>query len=336
MTTPAFGRRSLLALGAGAALGCGSAPEKIVYEPGRVDLPAAALDRDPLALLPSKGVGYFRVDCRALFASRFGERLLAIVRGRAPVPPSAGFEPARDLETIHGGVFALAGADLAAVATGRFEPAKIESAADGVQQTPFGAPVVRSQYAGRGLYTAANVGFSVLTPRTVLFGNETGIRRALDRVAIGKLSRSVPRWMEKLLATQGAPIVGGMDLAGHDLTDVLSQELAFLDGAEALRALVDLEPPGINVAGSITYPDEAAAGAALARLRANYAALTGLSMFAGLVGLENPIRRFSPAPRGREITFEIGLDGDASSRMLDKFADRLLGALPLTPAGSAP
>ena len=67
----------------------------------------------------------------------------------------------------------------------------IEAAADGSQVTPLGVPVVRSTYAGRKLYTVANFGFSVLTSHTVLFGNETGIRRTLDRIERGDVYRLV-------------------------------------------------------------------------------------------------------------------------------------------------
>ncbi len=52
--------------------------------------------------------------------------------------------------------------------------------------------MVKSSYAGRSLYTAGNMGFTVLTQKTLLFGNDTGIRRALDRIQEGRAKRQQP------------------------------------------------------------------------------------------------------------------------------------------------
>src|SRR5262249_41694159 len=147
-----------------------------------------------------------------------------------PLPASAGFEPKRDLERVYTGVYSMSGADVAGVAIGAFDKDKIEAAADGTQKTPLGVPVTKSSYADRTLYTAGNVGFTVLTSRTALFGNDTGIRRALDRIKEGRAKRQLPPWMDKLLSTPNAPLVVGADLTSQPLPDAARSQLPFLEG----------------------------------------------------------------------------------------------------------
>src|SRR6185369_16970153 len=118
-------------------------------------------------------------------------------------------------DVLYIGLYSMSGADVAGVAIGRFNPQAIDQAADGVTQTPLGAPLVKTTYAKQTLYVSRNVGFAVLTPRTALFGDETGIRRALDRLSEGRASHDVPKWEDSVLATPNAPIAGAFDFAGQ-------------------------------------------------------------------------------------------------------------------------
>jgi len=43
------------------------------------------------------------------------------------------------------------------------------------------------------------------TVRTALFGNQTGIRRALDRIKEGRAKREIPAWAGKVLNQSGVP-----------------------------------------------------------------------------------------------------------------------------------
>src|SRR5688500_3895247 len=132
---------------------CAKQEDVIVRSGEGKALTAPAIDADPIALLPGNAVGVATIDAKKLFQSSFGNSLLAIVRARSPVPARADFEPSRDLERIYLGAYSMQGADVAAVAVGTFKPERIAEA-EGELKTITGAPVVKSSYAGRTLYTS--------------------------------------------------------------------------------------------------------------------------------------------------------------------------------------
>ncbi len=316
-------RFAVLVLAAAVVTACPKKEDTIIESGAGKSLTDEQIDREPLALLPSGGIGYATADAKQLFASEFGQKLLSLAKARAPVPPSAGFEPSRDLDRLYVGVYSMQGADFAVVATGRFDRTAIESAADGVQQTPLGAPLVKSSYAGRSLYTSRNLGFTVLTSRTVLLGNETGIRRALDRIKEGRVKLSVPDWMAELIATPNAPIAAGFDLRAQPLTDATRQQLPFLEGLETARMLANFEPPGLNVAGTLTYPDEAAAQRGAAALKRVDEMAKSWGWVASLLGIAQPIQKLEAQSQGSDAQFVAGLDGKAVGQLLDQAANYL-------------
>lgn len=303
--------------------GCPKKEDTIVETGAGQSLSDEQIDSQPLALLPSGGVGYLSADAKKLFASEFGQKLLTIATTRAPVPPSAGFEPSRDLDHLWVGVYSMQGVDFAAVATGRFDRAAIEAAADGVQQTPLGAPLVKSSYAGRALYTSRNVGFTVLTGRTVIFGNETGIRRALDRIKEGRVKVSVPDWFAELTQTPNAPVVAGFDLRAQPLTDATRQQLPFLEGLETARMLANFEPPGLNVAGTLTYPDDASATRGAQALQQVNEMVKSWGWVASLLGIAQPIQKLEAQAKGSDAQFVAGLEAKAVGQLLDQAANYL-------------
>ncbi len=313
-------RGSALLLAVGLALSaCGGAKEELVVKTGGATLDAKRIDADPLALLPSGAVGVVSLDARRMFASSFGKEFLALVASRVPLPPAAGFQPERDLQHLYLGAYTYTGLDTVGIAVGSFDQEKIESAADGTQLAPLGLPVVRSSYAGRTLYTAGNLGFAVLTAQTVLLGNETGIRRALDRLQEGRLARSTPGWLHRLMQTD-APMVAGFALKESDVTDSLRQQLPFLGGAETARILGNFEPPGINLAGSITYPSAERATAGAAELERSYANLGSITALTQFLGFGNPIKSFEVRAQTREAQFVAGLDGAGVTQLLGLLA----------------
>ena len=174
------------------ALGCSKNEDIIVQTGAGKELRAVDIDQQPLALLPSGVIGIASLDTNQLFASAFGNRLLRLLNQRLPVPAGADFQPARDLQHLYLGLYSMQGADLSGVALGRFDKAKIEAAVNGVAKTPQGVPIAKRQYAGRTLYTASGAGFCLLTDSTALFGDDTGIRRALDRIREGRVKRQTP------------------------------------------------------------------------------------------------------------------------------------------------
>ncbi|HEY8946934.1 MAG TPA: hypothetical protein VIM73_21975, partial [Polyangiaceae bacterium] len=133
---------------------CAKKDDVILRTADGKELTAEAIDADPLALLPGNPVGAATLDARQLFASQLGQRLLAIVQARSPLPAESDFVPSRDLERVYLGFYSMqGGADVAGVAVGRFDPSRIEKAAQSSPRNAVGAPVVASQYAGRTLYT---------------------------------------------------------------------------------------------------------------------------------------------------------------------------------------
>ncbi len=305
------------------ATGCPKKDEVVVQTSAGKGLTAAQIDQDPLALLPGGAVGLVVIRAQQMFSSPFGQKLLEIAKARAPFPASAGFDPQRDLQQLAIGAYSMSGANVAAVATGTFNKQAIEQAASGTSKTPLGLPVTASRYAGRTLFTSATVGFVVLTSHTVLLGDETGIRRALDRIKEGRVSRQVPDWFGKLLETPNAAFAAGFDLRGHPITDAMRQQLPFLDGMETARMLGNFKPPGVNLAGTLSYSDEKGAKAGAANLLQLQQTLQSYGPIMQLVGITQPVKQLQAEAHGKDAQFVVGLDGAAVGQLLDKASTAL-------------
>jgi hypothetical protein len=325
-------RTALLAVGAlGLTLASCPKSEDIIVHTGQgKEKTALQIDADPLALLPSGAITVGVLDAKALFASQFGDKLLEVAKRRAPVPEAADFDPKRDIGKLYFGVYSMQGADVAGVAVGSFDPKKIEAAADGVQKTPLGVPVTKSTYAGRALYTADSVGFTILTTRTALFGNQTGIRRALDRIKEGTAKRELAAWAAKVLAQSSAPFAFGSNLKENPVPNALRSKLPFLDGVETLAVVGNFAPPGVNLAGTLVYPDEASAKTGAGKVAETRAMLDTYAPFLALLGIPQPVRKLDADAVGKEGHFVAGIDALAFSALLTRLDD-LLGALPKAP-----
>lgn len=312
------------------AFGCSKKEDVIVATADQVNITAADIDQDPVALLPSGAIGVARIDAPALFQSQFGQRLLSIVNSRTPLPPSAGFDPARDLSTVYVGMYSMQGVDVAVVASGTFHQDAIERAADGTTMTPLGAPLVKTTYAKRTMYVSRNVGFSVLTEHTVLLGDETGIRRSLDRLTEGRAHHDLPKSMDNVLKTQNASLAAAFDFAGQPLAGAIVQQMPFLRGVRTARLLGNFQPPGLNIAGSLGYPDADTAQAGAQSLLQVNQMLRSYSFFMQLAGIGNPIQNLQAAPNGNDTDFVVSIDSRAIEWVLNQLASQL-GA----PSGSS-
>jgi len=259
------------------------------------------------------------LNATELVASPFGGRLLALLNQRLPVPPSAGFDPARDLQHLYLGLYSMQGVDLSGVALGKFDKAKIEAAVNGVEKTPQGVPIAKRKYAGRTLYTASGFGFCLLSDHTALFGNDTGIRRALDRVREGRVRRQTLPWMDKLLdGEKSAPIVAGADLRAQALPEAASSNLAFLNGLETMAFVGNFKDPGVNLAGTLVYGDAAGAAQGAQNVQALAQKLGTYGTLLSLVGVPQPVRQLQAEANGKQAAFVVGLDGAALIQLLDK------------------
>ena len=308
---------------------CSKTEDIIVQTGAGKEASAVDLDKEPLALLPGGVVGIASVDARQLVASPFGGRLLAMLNQRLPVPPSAGFDPSRDLDHLYLGLYSMQGADLSGVALGKFDKAKIEAAVNGVEKTPQGVPIAKRQYAGRTLYTANGFGFCLITDHTALFGNDTGIRRALDRVREGRVRRQTLPWMDKLLDNEKtAPIVAGADLRAQAIPQAASSNLPFLNGLETLAFVGNFKDPGVNLAGTLVYGDEAGAKTGADNVGALASKLSTYGTLLAIAGYPQPVRQLQAEAKGKQAAFVMALESGALVTLLDKLPD-LLGMKPL-------
>lgn len=302
---------------------CSSNEDIIVQTGAGKELDAVQIDQEPLALLPSGVVGIASVDTVKLFASPFGNRVLALLNQHLPVPVSADFQPARDLLHLYFGLYSMQGADMSGVAIGKFDKAKIEGAVNGVEKTPQGVPIAKRQYAGRTLYTAGGAGFCVLTDRTALFGNDTGIRRALDRIHEGRVRRQTLPWMDTLLTRETAPIIVGADLRAQAIPEAASHTLGFLNGLETLAFVGNFADPGINLAGTLSYGDELGAKAGADNVGSLSQKLGTYGTLLSLMGIPQPVRQLQAEANGKEAAFVVGLDAGAMGELLDKLPSYL-------------
>lgn len=334
---------SVLLPGAAAGLsGCAGDKNTIVEASLGTEASEAAIDQDPWGLLPAGPVGWAYVDAQRLFTSRFGPTALNLVLKRLPALQAAGFDAQRDLTSVSAGVYSIQGADFVGVAKGDFDREKIEAHVEQNPVTPLGIPLTKTSYGGRTLFMAEELGFCLLTNQTVLFGNQMGMRRAIDRVRRGKLDRSLPNWLESQLKNSQAPIVAGINLKENPLSAATRNDLPFLNGMATLGLLANFEEPGMNLAGTAQYDDEGAARLGAQNLEAFDDYLQSMGWVMALFGVAQPLRSLTAEAQGSEARFVAQIDGAAVDRLLIQ-ADALLpgapgGGPPLfsAPATSAP
>ena len=296
-------------------VGCAHQGDSIVVTGEGRRLSSEAIDADPLALLPSQPIAVATLDAKALFASQFGSQLSAYFAKNFPLGQEAGFVPERDLERIVAGAYSFSSLDGVAVLRGTFSHEQIVAAAERNAITPLGVPLVRSRYAGNDVFTAGNVGLTLLTPRTLLVGTETAMRRAMDRIRDDRLRREVPAWIVQLLETEKASLVAAGDLEGSTATAAIARELAFLDGVKNFRVLGNFDPPGINLAGALTYPDAAAAGRG-ANLLQTVGQLSGVMNMFAFLGMSSPVRKLESRVVENDLQFVAALDAQSVTRLL--------------------
>jgi hypothetical protein len=322
----------LVACSAALALSCSKTEDTVIAAADQVHVTDADIDRDPIALLPGSAIGIVHVDAPALFRSEFGQRLNSLAQSRMPLPPSAGFEPSRDLSALFIGIYSMQGADVAAVATGTFDPQAIERAADGTTMTPLGAPLVKTTYARRTMYVSRNVGFVVLTPHTALFGDETGIRRALDRLSEGRARHETPEWVDQLIATPNAATAGAFDFTGGATAEAAAKNLPFLHNLRTAKVVGNFQPPGMNFAGTLTYPDAQAAQTAAQQIEQTNATIKNYAFFLQLAGIGNPIQNLQTQTSGNDAKFVLGLESRTIEWLLNQLAARLGAGQPASTA----
>jgi hypothetical protein len=297
-------------------LSCGSGPEVILRTAAGAAVTAADIDRDPLQLLPPGSIAWFHLDVNTTSQSDLGQYVLSDLEARFPLPASAGFSLRRDVAQLNVATYSIQGLDFAGVALGTFDPAKISAAALEYRGGPLAPPLVKSEYAGRTLFTAQNVGFSILTPHTALFGNDIGMRRCLDRISDARVADDLPAWVKALLGTPNAAFAFGGDLSGNAVTATLPRRLALLEGASQLRAVGNFTPPGVNLAGTIQHADPTAARhSATALLEVG----GSVNVYAQMFGLGRPLHKLETQAVGNDAQLVVAVEAAAIKALMKQF-----------------
>jgi hypothetical protein len=261
----ALSRREVLIVSAAAAAAwaCGGGAKSPESQ-------ALDLDADPLSLLPSTSVALASLDARAFYASNtVGARMAQLSETLLPVGEEAGFSASRDVDHVTLACYATGALDAAAVVSGRFDPDKIAASASNNTITRMGAPLVVSQYSGRTLYTVANIGFCVLTPKTVVAGTEWGIRRTLEKIQSAKLVRAFKPWMIDTVQTKGAAVAAAVDLEDSQVASAAVGAVGIqgLTGMRLARIVGNFASPGMHLAFRLSYADAATASTSADALR---------------------------------------------------------------------
>jgi hypothetical protein len=255
-------RSALVAL---ALVGCGGDAAKPAAAPTAVDV-----DRDPIALLPADAVILGSLDAKGFFASEnAASQVSRLVTDLVPIGDECGFEPARDVDRVVLGIYSTQGADAAAVLRGRFDTAKIASAAAAHSATRAGGMISSALYLGHTVYVVDQARFVVLTPGTIVAGTEAGVRRVLERIEAGKVGRAVAPWMIETIETKGAELAFAADFHSQPLTAVAIQSMpiAFLSGMTTARVVTDFGSKGAEFDATLTYRDAPGAQSAADQIR---------------------------------------------------------------------
>jgi hypothetical protein len=276
---------------------------------------------DAFALLPGNAIALGTVDARAFFGSQtFGADLAKLVERYLPIGQEAGFQASRDVDRVTVASYSYQGLDVAAIIIGRFDEAKIKQVA--LQHTPTkaGGALVASQYAGRDVYTVSNVGFTILSPTKAIAGTESGIRRVLERIKDGRVKRDITKWMIETAETPGAAAAVAGDFASQPVPAELLRQVPvpFVQSLTAVRVLLTFKEPGLQVAGSLTYPSVDRATTALEQVKQ----VARLSSWLAILGIK--IQNIDIKADKQDVQVKLEVD-DQSLRQLLGSAPQWLG-----------
>jgi hypothetical protein len=315
--------------------GCSKKSTTVVKGPGTTTV-VPTLDSDPYALLPFGAVMVASLDAKAIANSTAGGDLLQLSEKVLPFAKEIDFEVKRDLDHAYIGLYSFSGNDTLAVLTGTFKEDKIEAAAQKGLNTSYGT-VVASTYAGRKLYTVANNGFCILTPRTALVGTEAAMRRALDRIQAGTIRREIAPWMNQwIIENGGYPVVVASDVTKQSFGKAVTNALPWIQGVQYVRARGRFNPDtSFGISGGLTYPDDAKATAAaqgLQNIPKSFAIMGMLKM----LGLDPLVRNMVVSSQGNQVNFATVID-EKNLRMLIQMVTGMAsgGGIPI-PSGSTP
>jgi len=273
--------------------------------------PKPEIDRDPIAMLAPSAVLVARADLRAVYGDpSLGGQVAAITDGLLPIGDGTWFLASRDVDGVLVAVYATPGTEIAAVLTGHFDVDRIAHAT----QTTSGAPVTIGAYAGFTTSTFGRVTWVALTPKMLVAGSSEGIRFVLDRLQRGAPERSLPPWIIQTLETPGASGALAADFVSQPVpaATLASVNLPWLKGLRIARVITDMLPPGINVAGTLTYADPSEAQEAAGALRSADRWLELLGPLVGGVKLQG----FDANSEGDDVRCKFAADAQGLHAIL--------------------
>jgi hypothetical protein len=300
-------RKTFAALALALAAGSCGGGNKDAVTPNGVE--AQSIDSDPAALLPSGAMVIAKVDAKAMFASNsVGGQVGTLVERLVPIGDEAGFKASRDLDSALVGTYSVQGADAVAVLSGTFDEQKIAQVAATHTPTKGGGTLVASDYQGRKVYTMNNVGFTVLSSKTVLAGTETMIRRSIERIKDGRVKRDQPPWMLQTVDTPNAAFAGAADFANQPIgaASVGMVPLPWVKGLKAVRLIGNFKDPGLNIAATLTYPDSTTAQAASEDVKRT----AGMASLLALVGGPQ-LKNLDIKPQDADVQVKFAVDDQA-------------------------
>ncbi len=284
-----------------------------------------AVDADALALLPGAAAIVGSLDARTMFTSgALGASSESLVDSLVPLPADAGFLASRDLDRVVIGSYVAQEPDIAAVLTGRFDLGKIA----GVTVGRNGAPIAKGTYAGFATETVGAVMIAPLTAGTVVTGTPSGVRAVLHRIqqsrlAHARLERSLSPETLATLQTPGAQIAIVADFVSQPIAAAAlgSVAVAWLKGLRMVRAIGNFDPPGMNLAGTMTYgdPQQAQSAADGVRLADHWLSLLGPLL--GGAKLQN----LQVNATGNDVGCKVAVDASSLGTLLGlaaRFASR--------------
>ncbi len=230
-----------------AVVGCSSARGAVVtFEGTSVDV--ETIDKDAWALLPPGMVGVMAFSAHDVLATPLGARVDAMVAKAVPAAYEAGLIPTQVVTRVTGASYASQGADGVGVLTTSLGPE--------FEQKLGASAMQRTTYVGRPVYVQGKVALTVLTQKTMLMGTETSVRRALEKLARGDLTRAMPAWMTEIQGGDDAHLALASDFEHHAVAGSLVHQLPFLKGIRTATVLSKYAPPNVHLVGTLNYESE--------------------------------------------------------------------------------
>src|SRR5262249_253741 len=131
-----------------------------------------------------------------------------------------------------------------------------------------------------------------------------------------------------------AATAAAYDFTGPVSVEAMVKNLPFLSGIRTAKIVGNFAPPGMNFAGTLTYPDPQTAQAAAQSIDQTNATIKSYSLFLQLAGIGNPIQKLETVASGNDAQFVLGLESRTVEWLLNQLAIRL-GASP-TPVPATP